>query len=251
MMTRALAILTVLLSILAVLVPPAQATTPMRIDLLVISDSTGRGFNGSVYSPWGGWRGRLLSALWRTHDARPVGRTTQAESAAYGGFEAIGPHGTAADATAALDDVFAALSRPPDIVIIGLGINDGIGASWTVPASSYTIAAPITALVAGVGARAPGAEIYVCSIPILNAGADSTNWSSLYNAHLPVAIENARLAGAQSTFIDCTAGLWSLDAPTSFLYLGDPAHPNEMGYALMAANIEAALRKYSALLKAA
>lgn len=251
MMLRALAILTALLVSIAVLAPPAQATTPARIDLLVISDSTGRGWNGTGYSPWGGWRGRVLNALWKTHDVRPFGRTTQAESAAYGGFEAIGPNGTAANATAALDDVFAALSRPPDIVIIGLGINDGLGVSWAVPAPSYSIAAPITALVIGIASRAPAAEIYVCAIPVLNWGADSTNWSSLYNAYLPVALEDARLAGAQATFIDCTAGMWSIDAPTSFPNLSDAVHPNESGYVLMAANIEAALRKHSALLKAA
>ncbi len=230
---------------------PAQAISPPKIDILIISDSTGRGWLGDVaaYSADGGWRGQVVKYLWRTHDIRPVGRTTQAESAAWGAFEAI-PNGTAAAAALDLDNVFAALNGdPPEIVIISLGINDGLQASWQIPASPPTIADPITALIEGVAARAPSAEIYVNTIPILNWGDNSTNWSGLYNLYLPVALEHARQHGAQARLIDAVAGMWNPSQPTNFWYLGDPVHPTQAGYLAMAANVKTALEKLSPLLR--
>ena len=250
-MARAILVgLVFLFVVLTLVVSPGSSRVhaAQQIHVLFFGDSTVHGLSGNEYLASGGWRGSVISRLRETHDVRPVGRKLEPASAEWGPFEATS---TAASALEMMPDVFAALERPPDIIILSFGINDGANNGWPIPTARHTLAAPMTTLVMEAASRAPAAEIYVCTIPVLNWGAASTSWSLVYNASLPLAVNDAYVAGARASLVDCTSGLWSVHDPENFWYLSDPVHPNQAGYDQMAENIYRALRQLSPLLKLA
>lgn len=199
------------------------------VRILIIGDSTTEGFlGGTEWSGWGGWRGRAISKLWRNLAVVPIGPDIVTDFPAWGHFWRTT---TIAAARSALPTVFAGLADPPDVVVVMLGIHDGIAASWTVPAqpNTYTMASPMASLVTDIAAGAPDAQLFVCTISTLNT------WSGLYNSYLPRALNEARAAGANVRLIDAAAGLVGSDIGS------DGVHPTENGYILMAGNVYAGL----------
>lgn len=197
--------------------------------LLWVGDSTTEGFlGGTEWSGWGGCRGRAISKLWRHLAVAPIGPDTVSGFPAWGTFWRTT---TITAARSALPSVFAALGDPPDVVVVMLGIHDGIAAGWLPPAqpNTYTMASPMTDLVSDIASAAPDAQIFVCTIPRLD------NWGGLYNSYLPRALNEARSGGANVRLIDAAAGL------TLAHIGGDGLHPNESGYTLMADNVYAGL----------
>lgn len=198
-------------------------------NVLLITESTGQ----AIDEAYGGWRGRFHQHQWQTRHEPwvPVGRTHRPEFPAWGHYEAI-PNGTAAAALADLDDVFAALSEPPDLVIVSLGINDGVQASFTIPTlpDTYTMTDTMTALVLGIHARASGVPILVTPIPVCVQDANQTTWASLWNLYLPRALNNAREAGANVWLMDIWAQLNAHRDGQTNDWLADGIHPNTTGY---------------------
>lgn len=205
-------------------------------DVLLFTESTGQ----AIEHPWGGWRGMFHVHQWETLSApwNPVGRTHRPDFPAWGHYEAI-PNGTAAAALADLDNVFSALARLPDLVIVSLGINDGVeaGFQWPEQPNTYTMVQPMTDLLVCIDERAPGVPIVVTTIPVCVQTPEQVTWTSLWNRYLPRGANEARKAGARIWVADIWAQVNENRKPSTQTvsgnvnsWLADGIHPNDEGY---------------------
>lgn len=191
--------------------------------ILSIGDSTCRGYVGSVLSPWGGSRGRLINLLRQQYDARPVGPTVQMEYPFWGPFWA-----TASVASARVDIASVLATDTPDLVLIGLGTNDILDLG-TLEMPPVSILENLAALVGDIHTELPGVPVWVGQVPPMTTTTDAANMAGLFNAYLPSYIQPAREAGAN------VYALASMHGVTA-AHLADGVHPTEEGYALIAEN---------------